>query len=114
MLKKTCFKMSICFAFALLVLTAFQTKAYAAETKDVTIAIQHTATAPDTYLEVILNTVKTATYDYDDGSYRGTLYYSAVSDMNITPAYDYHGVHFCNYTFNIIYRGTVTHYDAEN
>lgn len=111
MFRKLGFKISICFSLALLFLLSFKfTNAYAEETRDVTVTVPQSITVPDTVINNVLQSISTSTYNYDDGSYKGTLNYSGISGMTQTLYAQYPDYTLYTYSFNIIYTGTVTKY----
>ncbi|HWT76686.1 MAG TPA: hypothetical protein VN258_18465 [Mobilitalea sp.] len=111
MLKKSTFKLGLCFAFLFLFLVSFKsTNAYAAETKDVTVTVHQNVTVPDTVISNVLQSISTSTYSYDDGSYKGTLNYSGISGMSQTFYAQYPSYTLYTYSFDVTYSGTVTKY----
>ncbi len=112
MTRKISFKMVLLFAFALFVLFSFtSTKAFAAETKEVTVTVPTTVTCPSTVIGNVLQSISTSTYSYDDGSYKGTLSFVSISNLTATLYATYPDMTMYTYSFIRTYSGTVTAYE---
>lgn len=114
MLKKRSIKASICLVMALAIILSFSTTSvFAAATKVVTVTQSASAVGPLSVANFIQSEfIATSTYSYDDGTYKGTLRCTGIS--NWTQTYDHYDtvnqVPNFKYTFTATYSGTVTEY----
>jgi hypothetical protein len=108
MSKKIYLRLSIVFMLALFIFFPFMsTNALAATTKYVSVNVQQSfsGTSADTNAQIYSYLTSHSTYNYDDGSYRGTISISNVNYTVQTLSSDYY-----YYVFTITYSGGVTRY----
>ena len=114
MLGKRGFKISICFALmVVLVLSLGTSNVFADTTKVVTVTKAASAMGPLSVVNFIKSEfVSVSTYDYDDGSFKGTLRCTGIS--NWVQTYDHYDtvnqVPIFKFTFDATYSGIVTQY----
>ncbi len=116
MLGKRGFKVSICFALIVVLVLSFGTSNVLAETtKVVTVTKAASVMGPLSVVELIKREfISVTSYEYDDGSFKGTLRCSGIS--NWVQTYDHYDtvnqVPIFKFTFDATYSGTVTAYPA--
>jgi|GEM_PF-1360840 hypothetical protein len=112
MSRKRSLKAGICLVMAVVIILSLSTtNVFAASTKVVTVTQASSAVGPLNVVNFIQSTfISTVTYNYDDGSYKGTLRCIGIS--NWTQTYDHYENNVPNfkYTFDATYSGTVTEY----
>lgn len=112
MIKKVSLRVALSCVLALLTMFSFlPTKVFAEDTKSVTVTVHQNITAPDTAINNILQSISNSTYGYDDGSFKGTLSYSGISNFSATYVTSYPGVTLYRFEFDVTYSGTVTKYE---
>ena len=114
MLRKRGFKSSIgLFMAVVFILSCSTSSVFAASTKVVTVTQSASATGPLSAVSFIQSEfMSISTYNYDDGSFKGTLPCTGISDW--TQTYDHYdttsNVPIFKFTFTATYSGTVTAY----
>lgn len=79
-------------------------------TKYVTASRHYDITAPLSAVESIRQSMANSTYAFDDGSYKGTLTYTGISNWSQSYYTEYPGVVLYHISFDVNYAGTVTKY----
>ena len=111
MLRRISFKIGTLFAITLMILMSFNaTKALAASTMGITVFVPHTFTCQEALFNSEMQSLSTTTYNYDDGTYKGTLHYAGYSDLTSSIYAIYPSYTVRHYYFNINYSGIVTKY----
>ncbi|MDF2842839.1 MAG: hypothetical protein K0R00_1265 [Herbinix sp.] len=79
-------------------------------TKEVAVSIPYTISVPDNVISNVLQSISTSSYSYDDGTYRGTLPCTGISNVTATFVASYPNYNLYSYSFTVYYAGTVTSY----
>ena len=79
-------------------------------TKTVTVTVPQSIVVPNTVINNVMQSIANGTYNYDDGSFRGTLSYVGISNWAEAIYAQYPDVTIYRYTFDVTYTGTVTSY----
>ncbi len=111
MFRKVGFKLVLCSVLAFLfLLVGNSSTALAEESKIVSVTEPRSVTVPDTAINQVLQSIANTSYNYDDGSFRGTLPYAGRSSLTQTLVAIYPDMTIYNYTFSVTYTGTVVSY----
>ncbi len=77
-------------------------------TKEVAVSVPYTISVPDYVISNVLQSISNSTYNYDDGTYSGTLTFAGYSSVSSTFVASYPGYNIYSYSFTVYYAGTVT------
>ncbi len=80
------------------------------QSKTVTVVQSYSVIAPLEAGASIQQNIGNSAYNYDDGSYSGTLSFVSLSNWTQTYSYTYYNLVFYHFTYDVTYSGTVTHY----
>ncbi len=79
-------------------------------TKEVTTTKAINTAVHYSQISTLLNSYNNTTSYYDDGSFKGTLGFSRITDIKQNGFVDTFGGKYYYYSFNVVYSGTVTKY----
>lgn len=105
-------RVSVCFILTLVLMFVFtSSSAFAADTKTVTVPTTKVFNCTGPEISGNIQSVQSSSYYYDDGSYRGTLSFSAITSVEVIPVgKDYNNMDIYQVTVSVTYTGTVTSY----
>lgn len=111
MVRKISIKRYLVFILMFIFLISFSgATALAAQTKVVNVSVPASCISPPTSFSNTLQAISRTTYNYDDGTYKGTLSCVGFSNINWTYYNPQQDGSLLFFTFNILYSGTVTTY----